>query len=57
MRHILNIYTILLKNSRFDKLGIFEYSKEKNTQSFSLKNHIPQKIKTARRKTLMQLQQ
>lgn len=46
-----------VKKMRFDKMGVFEYSKEKNTYSYSLKNHVPAKIKKQRYKKLMELQQ
>ena len=38
-------------------MGAFEYSKEKNTYSYSLKGHLPAKIKKERRNKLMELQQ
>jgi len=46
-----------VKNTRFDRMGVFEYSKEKNTVSYSMDNQIPAKIKKQRRKKLMTLQQ
>lgn len=46
-----------VKNVRFDRMGAFEYSREKGTYSYSLKNQIPAKIKKQRRKKLMELQQ
>lgn len=46
-----------VKNTRFDRMGVFEYSKEKNTVSYSMDNQIPAKIKKQRRKKLMMLQQ
>ena len=54
--HFEHLYKFIEKN-KFDRLGIFEYSKEKNTKSYNLKPHISAKIKKARRKELMQLQQ
>ena len=36
---------------------MFEYSKEKNTKSHGLKNHVLSKVKKQRRKEIMQLQQ
>lgn len=50
--HMLNF----IKKYRFDKLGVFEYSKEKNTDSYKLKGHVASKIKRARKKQLMELQ-
>ena len=46
-----------VKDVKFDKMGVFEYSKEKGTISYSMKNHVPAKIKKARYKKLMELQQ
>ena len=42
---------------KIDRLGVFEFSREKNTKSYSLKPQIPAKIKKQRRKELMSLQQ
>lgn len=41
---------------KFDKMGVFEYSKEKNTYSYSLKDHVSAKIKKQRKNKLMKLQ-
>lgn len=46
-----------VKNVKFDRMGAFEYSKEKDTYSYSLKGQIPAKIKKLRRNKLMELQQ
>ena len=46
-----------VKNVRFDRMGAFEYSREKGTYSYSLKDQVPAKIKKQRRKRLMELQQ
>ncbi len=46
-----------VKDMRFDKMGVFEYSREKNTISYSMPNQVPAKIKKQRRKLLMELQQ
>ncbi len=46
-----------VKNVKFDRMGAFEYSREKNTYSYSLKPQITSKIKKSRRKKLMELQQ
>ena len=42
---------------KFDKMGVFEYSREKGTISYAMKNQIPAKVKHARFKKLMELQQ
>ena len=46
-----------VKRTRFDKMGVFEYSREKNTTSYSMQDQVPAKIKRQRRKKLMTLQQ
>lgn len=46
-----------VKRVRFDRMGVFEYSREKNTVSYSMDNQVPAKIKKQRRKKLMMLQQ
>ncbi len=45
-----------IKKYRFDKLGIFDYSREKQTSSYKLKNQVPAKIKKTRKNQLMLLQ-
>lgn len=54
--HFEHLYNFIEKY-KFDKLGIFEYSKEKDTDSYKLKGHVPAKIKKLRKKRLMELQQ
>ena len=46
-----------VKDMRFDKMGVFEYSREKHTESYSMKYQVPAKIKHERYKKLMALQQ
>lgn len=46
-----------VEKMRFDKMGVFEYSREKNTTSYAMQDQIPAKIKKQRRKKLMSLQQ
>ncbi len=46
-----------VKDVKFDKMGVFEYSREKGTISYSMKNQVPAKVKKARYKKLMELQQ
>ena len=46
-----------VKRARFEKMGVFEYSREKNTVSYSMEHQVPSKIKKQRRKKLMSLQQ
>jgi len=54
--HFEHLYNFI-KENRFDKLGIFEYSREKNSASYGLKKQVPAKVKKARKKELMKLQQ
>lgn len=46
-----------VKHSRFDKMGVFEYSREKNTSSYTMEDQIPSKVAHERYKQLMELQQ
>ena len=45
-----------VKRVRFEKMGVFEYSREKNTVSYSMLEQVPAKIKKQRLKKLMTLQ-
>lgn len=46
-----------VKSFKFDRLGVFEYSREEDTPAAKMKGQIPKKVKQARRKQLMALQQ
>ena len=46
-----------VKKMRFEKMGVFEYSREKNTVSYAMSEQVPAKIKKQRHKKLMLLQQ
>ncbi len=46
-----------VKRTRFDRMGVFEYSREKNTTSYSMENQVPKKVAHKRYKALMELQQ
>ena len=46
-----------IKEMKLDRVGVFEFSKEKNTKAYSLKPQIPARIKKQRKKILMELQQ
>ncbi len=46
-----------VKQSRFDRLGVFTYSPEEGTSAFTLTNDIPQQVKHDRMEKLMDLQQ
>lgn len=45
-----------VKRIKFEKMGVFEYSREKNTVSYSMDEQVPAKIKKQRLKKLMTLQ-
>ena len=46
-----------VKEVRFDRLGVFEYSREEGTSAFDLADPIPQKEKERRKSAIMELQQ
>lgn len=46
-----------IKDVKFDRMGAFEYSREKGTYSDKLKGHLSEKIKRDRKDRLMKLQQ
>lgn len=46
-----------IKKIKFNKLGVFTYSNEKETPSSKMKNQIPEKVKIKRRDILMKIQQ
>ncbi len=46
-----------VEKMRFDRMGVFEYSREKNTTSYDMQDQVPKKIKHERFKKLMALQQ
>lgn len=54
--HFEHLYKFVEK-MRFDKMGVFEYSRERNTVSYDMDNQVPEKIKKERFETLMKLQQ
>lgn len=45
------------KWAKFDKMGAFEFSKEKGTYAYSLPEQVPSRIKKQRKNKLMKLQQ
>ncbi|MCD7879973.1 MAG: 30S ribosomal protein S12 methylthiotransferase RimO [Candidatus Gastranaerophilales bacterium] len=45
-----------IKEMKLDRVGVFEFSREKNTKAYSLKPQIPAKIKKQRKNILMKLQ-
>jgi len=46
-----------VEKSRFDRLGVFTYSHEENTHSYSMKDDVPEKMKQERLEQLMELQE
>ena len=46
-----------IKDIRFDRLGIFEYSHEENTHAFELKDNVPAEVKQDRVSAVMAVQQ
>jgi ribosomal protein S12 methylthiotransferase len=46
-----------VKEMKFNKMGVFEYSREKGTPSYSMKPQISKKVMHGRYKKLMELQQ
>lgn len=46
-----------VKQIDFDHIGVFEYSREKGTPAYDLKNQVPDKTKKSRRREIMLLQQ
>lgn len=54
--HFEHLYNFV-KDMRFERMGVFEYSREKNTTSYGMEHQVPAKIKHERYKKLMELQQ
>ena len=46
-----------IEKSRFDRLGIFNYSHEENTHSHSFQDYVPAEVKQQRSDAVMELQQ
>jgi len=46
-----------IERSRFDRLGIFQYSHEESTHAFAMADDIPDEVKQERADTVMELQQ
>lgn len=46
-----------IKETKFDKLGVFKYSMEDGTEACEMKNQIPEEIKVKREEELMMIQQ
>lgn len=54
--HFEHLYNFVEK-MRFDKMGVFEYSRERNTISYDLPDQVPAKVRKERFDELMKLQQ
>jgi len=46
-----------VRKQRFERLGVFEYSREPGTPAARLKDHLPRRVIRARREYLMEVQQ
>lgn len=46
-----------IERSRFDRLGIFQYSHEESTHSFTMPDNVPDEVKQERADAVMELQQ
>ena len=46
-----------VEKARFERLGIFQYSHEENTHSFSMVDDVPEEVKQERADAIMELQQ
>ncbi|MBR6126380.1 30S ribosomal protein S12 methylthiotransferase RimO, partial [bacterium] len=46
-----------IKNVKFDRVGVFTYSREKGTPSYNMKPQVPAKVAKARFNKLMEIQQ
>jgi ribosomal protein S12 methylthiotransferase len=46
-----------IKDMKFDRVGVFEYSREKGTPSYDMKPRVPKKVAHKRFKELMEVQQ
>ncbi len=47
----------LVRDLRFDRLGVFTYSQEEDTPAAEMPDQVPERTKTARRNKIMKLQQ
>lgn len=53
--HFNHLYNFV-KEAKFDRLGVFEFSKEKGTYACNLKPQVPSKIKKSRKNKILELQ-
>ncbi|GBF23281.1 ribosomal protein S12 methylthiotransferase, partial [Candidatus Gastranaerophilus sp. (ex Termes propinquus)] len=54
--HFANLYNFV-KKMRFDRLGVFEFSRERGTYAYSLKNQVSASVKKRRKKQILALQE
>lgn len=54
-KHFEHLYNFV-KEAEFDRLGVFEFSKEKGTYAYNLKPQVPKKIKAKRKDLILKLQ-
>lgn len=52
-----NELTYFINQTKFDRLGVFTYSREKDTPAAKFKNQVPKKVKEKRMHELLKLQQ
>ncbi|MBS1543285.1 MAG: 30S ribosomal protein S12 methylthiotransferase RimO [Bacteroidetes bacterium] len=45
-----------VENSRFDRMGVFTYSHEENTHSYTMEDNVPAEVKQQRMESLLELQ-
>jgi len=45
-----------IEETRFDRMGVFTYSRQMEVSSGSMENQVPERVKKARRKRIMELQ-
>lgn len=53
--HFKHLYNFV-KEAKFDRLGVFEFSKEKGTYAYNLKPQVPKRIKQKRKDEILKLQ-
>jgi ribosomal protein S12 methylthiotransferase len=46
-----------VEDVEFDRVGVFAYSREENTDAFDMEDHVPEELAAERRDILMELQQ
>ena len=46
-----------VRDTKFDRLGVFTYSHEENTSAYDLEDDVPAEVKTARANEIMEIQQ